>query len=842
MKLRSHSFVSQHLPDAYIHEDALLFLDEEERASVACGIRVHGQPLSNLSDAHKAHLRMALMSALNNLEPSCHVDFYWTPENDYGEFIQGHRAGLDPEAPAIAKDLLQERTDTFEKVMRINELRYRKLYVFINLEPPPSQLSRLQDVRRRLHAGSDHQLLLSEWRAMRQKVGQVMAIMERPFEACGMNTESLQGETLRHIYRRMFSPKRHLQRIALPAMEKKLSLWNQILVSDVERDGAFLRFDDHDHAFISMANLPPETRTGFLNPLFNLSFPDYAIKITHRTTDKTREIKALQDDYESKATVVAEQERRGRPVDISIRSQAGEIEEEIRTLNQSPQQIFQVQMILHLWHSEKNELLRRIDEAQAQLGYCHGIQGIVEHIAAPEALRAMLPGFTREKRLDRFHPMKSANAADFVPASTDFVGTSMPQLLFPTPEGGLCRAHVFTDSRPYHNVVVGETGGGKTFLLNSIVTQLVSQGLKSLTVISTKDEFEPLVRLYGGLKISFDQDHPFFLNPCAIAGSEPTHDELSSICHILETIFGDLEEESRRKIRQSRILKAAKISFEKHGIGTRLRHFLSAFRTGWEHDRIDALQDLANTLEPYCQGGLYGEYFDSDTRAEMDLSSPFKFFDFSKVQKDANLSAVMMMTLTGAEARRMAKLPKRWRKALILDECWKFVDNGAGSHFIENSLRVYRAYHCAVFLSSQQAADFLLSKIAHVVMGNCHNFFLLRTLDHKAIDQMRREFSLTDELCARFAAMADPSKVGYSQFIYVHRADSKQIAGEAMNRVSREEALLYSTSPTISEVRDHMVRHCENPWKAVCKLAAMSQEEIDTLSHAIHTKPSSIPP
>jgi type IV secretory pathway VirB4 component len=394
-------------------------------------------------------------------------------------------------------------------------------------------------------------------------------------------------------------------------------------------------------------------------------------------------------------------------------------------------------------------------------------------------------------------------------------------------------AHVFTKARPYHSVMVGETGGGKTFLLNTVVTQLVGQGLRSVSVISTKDEFGPLMAIYGGQKIAFSEGHPVFLNPCAIAGNKPTLDELAGMTSILETIFGDEPNEGNRKIRQSRILKAAQLGFEWHGNQTRLRHLVRTFRDGWEHDDPQELKRLAMILEPYAQGGLYGEFFDSDSREPLDLSAAFKFFDFSGIQKNRNLSAVMMMALATAEALRLSRLPRHYRKALILDECWAFVDSAAGGDFIENALRVYRAYNCAVFLSTQVITDFLNSRIAPVIMSNCHNFFLLRTKDHRAIATMQKELKLTDELVSRFAVMPDPSEAGHSRFIYVHRAESSQIAGEGLNRIGRAEALLYSTSPDVSQLRDHALRSAADPWQAICDLAAKSDTELEQLTHQL---------
>jgi hypothetical protein len=828
MKLHTHKFIDEHLPDAWLYQDAILYLDHNGRLFPAKGFVVHGGPMSNLSQEHLAHWRMVAQATLHALELNAHVDLYWTVENNYDHFLDGHRKESDPSAPPLSRHLLEERIAGFERQQVTNELRYRKLFVFVNLEPPPSRIPAEEEERNRRKALAHHCMLLSEWKAARLKLENLATMVRHPFEAAGMTTALLAAADYRRIFRKILAPHHVRLRTAEPETNGRCHLWTMAGLSDIERKPPFLHYDEHYHAFVSMTNLPSDTITGFLQPLFHLVHPDYAIKITLRTTDKQQVIKDLQSDYGSKKALQKEREKKGKIVDVQMDTQAEEIKQDIETLTRTAQQVFDIQMILHLWHPDEQELRRRVDDAVLKTGYCNGIQAVTETIAAPEALRASLPGWTREDRLDRFQPVKSACAADFIPAHTDFVGTGCPQLLFQTPEGGLMTAHVFSGTRPFHNLMVGETGGGKTVLIDSILMQLVSHGLKSATIISTKDEFGPLMRVFNGEKISFTEDHPVFLNPCAIAGQLPTEDEISIMRNILETIFGDEPNEGERKLRESRILKAMKRAFDRHRNQTRLRHLVSIFREGWEHDERPALMKLAMILEPYAHGGIYGEYFDSDTRKPIDLSNPFKFFDFSRIKKNRNLAAVMMMALTTSEVHRLARLPRHYRKTLVLDECWAFVDSTAGGDFIDNALRVYRAYNCAVFLASQELKDFMESAIAHVAMNNCHNFWMLRALNPKAIEALRKELNFTRELAARFQNMPDPSEVGYSRFIYLHQSGRGigHIAGEGLNRIGAPEATLYSTSPNISQLRDHVLAQGGDPWQAVCELAAMDKEQI----------------
>ncbi len=186
-----------------------------------------------------------------------------------------------------------------------------------------------------------------------------------------------------------------------------------------------------------------------------------------------------------------------------------------------------------------------------------------------------------------------------------------------------------------------------------------------------------------------------------------------------------------------------------------------------------------------------------------------------------------MMALATGEALRLAKLPRHHRKALLLDECWAFVESGAGGDFIENALRVYRAFNCAVFLSSQTITDFLGSRLTPVIMTNCPNFFLLRTVNTDEITIMQNQLNLTHKLTARFASMPDPSDTDYSHFIYVYRGGKRQIAGEGINRIGKTEGLLYSTSPRKSQLRDLRLKNATDPWEQVLRLANLSDQEFD---------------
>jgi type IV secretory pathway VirB4 component len=73
-------------------------------------------------------------------------------------------------------------------------------------------------------------------------------------------------------------------------------------------------------------------------------------------------------------------------------------------------------------------------------------------------------------------------------------------------------------------------------------------------------------------------------------------------------------------------------------------------------------------------------------------------------------------------------------KFLVFDECWKLLENEAGSVFIAEVFRTFRKYYASAIAISQNMDDFAKSKVATAILSNSSVKWLLM---QKGADQAR---------------------------------------------------------------------------------------------------------
>ncbi len=65
------------------------------------------------------------------------------------------------------------------------------------------------------------------------------------------------------------------------------------------------------------------------------------------------------------------------------------------------------------------------------------------------------------------------------------------------------------------------------------------------------------------------------------------------------------------------------------------------------------------------------------------------------------------------------------KKILIFDECWKLLENEAGSQFIAEVFRTFRKYRASVVAISQNMDDFAKSKVSQTILSNSSTKWIL---------------------------------------------------------------------------------------------------------------------
>jgi type IV secretory pathway VirB4 component len=98
-----------------------------------------------------------------------------------------------------------------------------------------------------------------------------------------------------------------------------------------------------------------------------------------------------------------------------------------------------------------------------------------------------------------------------------------------------------------------------------------------------------------------------------------------------------------------------------------------------------------------------------------------------------DLQAVCLYMITDLVWRDV-QADKSKKKVLVLDECWRLLENGAGSTFIAEVFRTFRKYNAGAIAISQNIDDFARSRVATAILPNSATKWILM---QKGADQAR---------------------------------------------------------------------------------------------------------
>jgi conjugal transfer ATP-binding protein TraC len=108
-------------------------------------------------------------------------------------------------------------------------------------------------------------------------------------------------------------------------------------------------------------------------------------------------------------------------------------------------------------------------------------------------------------------------------------------------------------------------------------------------------------------------------------------------------------------------------------------------------------------------------------------------FDLKGLETYPDLQAVCLYIITDYVWREVQR-DRSHMKFLIFDECWKLLENDAGSAFIGEVFRTFRKYYAGAIAISQNIDDFAKSKVSGAVLPNTSIKWVLM---QKGADQAR---------------------------------------------------------------------------------------------------------
>ena len=379
---------------------------------------------------------------------------------------------------------------------------------------------------------------------------------------------------------------------------------------------------------------------------------------------------------------------------------------------------------------EDLEVLRK---AGAHIRKTLGVLGFpsrIEDVNTMDAHFGSLPGHGVENV--RRAVMNTRNLADLIPTSSIWTGRGeAPCAFYPEKSPPLMHC-VTTGSTPFrlnlhvgdlgHTLILGRTGGGKSVLLGSLVSQFLRYEGMTAYVFDMGNSMYTLCKAVEGSHYSIagnvDAKRPE-LAFCPLQWLQSKSD-LSWACFWIETLASlngvNVTSEQRNEI--SRRMDV----FAKSGEKT-----LLSFVTGL----MDT--ELVSALEMYTREGMFGYLLDADEDSlDLKESGGLTVFEIQELMSFGDPKIILPVLLY--LFRRIERSLHGQPALIVLDEAWLMLGHDAFKNKLREWFKTMRKNNCAVVIATQSFSDVTKSDIVEVIKDSTATKVYLPNPQAKAED------------------------------------------------------------------------------------------------------------
>jgi conjugal transfer ATP-binding protein TraC len=376
-----------------------------------------------------------------------------------------------------------------------------------------------------------------------------------------------------------------------------------------------------------------------------------------------------------------------------------------------------------------------------------------DHVHLP-TLMACLPlglggGLDEDLRAQkRLRRMPTSVIARLAPLQGEDRGGRLPHVLLTGRRGQVGYWSPFeNEGNGNHNVaVVGSSGSGKSVFMQELAASLNGAGAE-VVVIDNGRSFKNSCLLLGGAWIRFSLDVDVCINPfgmvdhdLAAADEEYASEAKTNLKLLLIQMARGAKGASDEEA--GAIESAVNGVWDDHGAAGSID--LVAERLRSQHG--DRGGNLDVSLTPFTTRGNYGRFFNGP--ANLEIANPYTVFEMEDLEAKPELRDVVVLQILSLVRERMRKGGRQLKKALIIDEAWSLLGDGAAGKFIEGFARRCRKEGGALITGTQSLEDFYSTAGARACIENSDWSVVLR-LKAEALEQFRKN----DRLQADHATM-----------------------------------------------------------------------------------------
>jgi hypothetical protein len=564
------------------------------------------------------------------------------------------------------------------------------------------------------------------------------------------------------------------------AVSRSLSLREQLVDSGLAWDVDLLWLDDpmRPYRVMGLSGLPRLTTATQIRDTDRLSF-EHWLSVGLGVPDS----EAKYSDVErrrNRAKVMASGEVRNARAD----EQYKELEEALTAAVSRDQRFFTLSCHLLFGGKDLAEIDARTREVVSVFRDMGGAKVATELYNQVPAVLGMQAGAVHGAPHQRL--VFTDTAADFVPLYQSSGGDGRPLFLAQTRNGEPYTIDLANPGRTnWNSFVLGQSGGGKTFLALSFVTSSMLGQNSPLIVIDVggreEGSYYRLVQLLGGDFVDLGLDGRNAINPFYARADFYTDDEtelpsdrpsprktlfLVQIAALLVTDPGD---KPLSTVQLGILERAILATYERLGdtrppVFSDLVAELEAMKL--ERDDKQDARRFSKTIRAWIDGP-YGAVLNQQSR--VNVRSNFVVFDLKGLEGVGRLSDVVVLIVTAYVWNLVAK-PRAGNLAWVVwDEVWKAMQNDMAANLQRELYKTARKLRVGLISITQELRDFLATPASRSVLAGSTSVFVLPHREgHDAVADL---LNLNDRERRLFKGGPGTPGLGvekglYSEFLY----------------------------------------------------------------------------
>lgn len=508
-----------------------------------------------------------------------------------------------------------------------------------------------------------------------------------------------------------------------------------IAPSFIEVDFNHLKIDDKYYRTLFVVGYPRYVSLNWLHPLITFDHPLYISMFIYPAESKEILHDLKRKIAEMEATIEGDI-KAGRVVDPNVQVALDDALALQAELAKGSERFFQFGLYITIPADsleELNNITKEIDSTLSSL-LIVAKQATLE---MEEGFKSTLPIFS--DKLMVWRNMDTTSLATTFPFSTASL-TANEGILYGVNlnDGSLIIFDRFTLENA-NSVILGKSGGGKSFLVKLEVMRLLMMGVDIL-IIDPENEYQKITEAMNGEFVSFSISSPYKINPFELHLQNPDPDELANkilnLHSLMRVIMGDLTPSQDALLDKALVLtyrqKGITDDPETHKNQPPLLEDLYKVLLGMEDQNA---AELANRLEKFIKGSAAGVF---NQHSNFDIKNNFTVFGIRDLEE--NLRPIAMYIILDYVWNRIRK--NRKKRVLVVDEAWYLIKHKDSAAYLHSFAKRARKYLLGLTTITQDVEDFLSTDEGKAIITNSSLQILLKQ-STVAVEHIAEVFHLT---------------------------------------------------------------------------------------------------